>query len=66
MFQTSGRIGYAIGFAIATLIQTNIEAKSLRSGKSERDASGAGVQAGFWFCVALSLVSKYSIILTLD
>jgi hypothetical protein len=50
IFQTSSKIGYALGLAIGTLILENIESKALRGGASPRDALARGLSAGFWFC----------------
>jgi hypothetical protein len=50
IFQTSSKIGYALGLAIATLILENIESKSLREGASPKEALAQGLSAGFWFC----------------
>jgi len=38
IFQTSCRIGYALGLAVATLIQENVESQALRGGASNKQA----------------------------
>jgi hypothetical protein len=48
LFQTSCRLGYTLGLAIATLIRTNVEAKALTSGKNATVASLQGLRAAFW------------------
>ena len=50
IFQTSSKIGYALGLAIGTLILENIESKALKGGASPRDALAQGLSAAFWFC----------------
>lgn len=58
IFQTSCRVGFAIGLAIATLIQTNVEKRELAAGVGEREALAAGVRGGFWFCTASAAAIK--------
>ena len=50
IFQTSCRIGYALGLAVATLIQENVESHALRGGAGSKEALAKGLSAGFWFC----------------
>jgi len=59
IFQTSCRIGYAIGLALATLIQVTVESKAIRSGASDRDALAKGLSAAFWFCGACAASGEY-------
>lgn len=59
IFQTSCRIGYAIGLAVATLIQVNVESRALRSGASDIDALAKGLSAAFWFCGACAASGEH-------
>lgn len=56
LFQTSTKIGAAIGLAVATLIQTNVEVKSLQRGATPRNALVDGLRAAFWFCGTVAAV----------
>jgi hypothetical protein len=60
IFQTSSKIGYALGLAIGTLILENIESKALKSGASPREALAQGLSAGFWFCGGCVAACEFS------
>lgn len=66
VFQTSCRIGYAIGLAVATLIQVNVETHALNRGASETDALAKGLSAAFWFCGACAASGKRVLTLQLS
>jgi hypothetical protein len=60
IFQTSCRIGYALGLAVATLIQENVESHALRGGAGSKEALAKGLSAGFWFCAGCAGSCKFT------
>jgi hypothetical protein len=60
IFQTSCRIGYALGLAVATLIQENVESQALRGGAGRKEALAKGLSAGFWYCAGCAGSCKFT------
>lgn len=61
LFQTSCRLGFAVGLAIATQIRESVERAALSAGRSTDEATLKGLRAAFWTCSAFAATGESEI-----